>query len=90
MKKLFKITVHGKVQGVSYRVNTKHIADRLEIKGFVKNLPNETVYIEAEANPVVLAQFLEWCNEGSERAKVEKVEQQEGVLQNYSNFEIRK
>lgn len=90
MKKHLKITVYGKVQGVSYRVTTKFIADQLGVKGFIKNLPNECVYIEAEATPFILEQFLEWCNEGPERAQVEKVEQQEDLLQNYSNFEIRR
>lgn len=90
MKKHLKITVYGNVQGVSYRVTTKFIADQLGVKGFVKNLPDETVYIEAEAVPFILEQFLEWCQEGPEKAAVEKVEQQESIFQNYVNFEIRK
>ncbi len=90
MKKLLKITVYGKVQGVSYRVSTKVIADQLDVKGFVKNLPNKTVYIEAEASLLILDQFLEWCHEGPERGEVAKVEHQESEVQEYTTFEIRK
>ena len=90
MKKHLKITVYGKVQGVSYRVTTKFVADQLGVKGFVQNEPNETVYIEAEAAPFILEQFLDWCQEGPQRASVEKIEQQESELKNYDNFAIRK
>lgn len=90
MKKHFEITVYGKVQGVHYRVNTKEYADQLGIKGFVKNLANGSVYIEAEASWEIIEQLLEWCKKGSPRAVVEKVEQQESQLKNYVNFEVRK
>jgi acylphosphatase len=90
LKKHFNITVYGKVQGVFYRATTKFIADQLGVKGYVKNQNDQTVYIEAEATPFLLEQFLDWCKEGPERAEVEKVEQQESELKNYINFDIRK
>ena len=90
MKKHFNITVYGKVQGVFYRATTKFIADQLGVKGFVRNQKDETVYIEAEATPCVLEQFLDWCKEGPERAKVEKIKSEESELRNYINFEVRK
>ena len=43
------IIVEGKVQGVFFRAATKAVADQLGVKGFVKNLANGTVYIEAES-----------------------------------------
>lgn len=90
MKKHINILVYGKVQGVSYRVNTKLNADKLGIKGKVKNLEDGTVYIEAEGSADILNQLLEWCKEGPARAIVEKIEKQESELKNYSNFVIEK
>lgn len=89
MKHLILI-VHGKVQGVSFRATTKAIANLLKINGIVKNQADGTVYIEAEGNETDLENFIDWCNEGPENAVIEKVEQFEGDLKNYRNFEVVK
>lgn len=39
-----KITVTGRVQRVGFRWSVASLAQRLNIKGFVKNLPNGDVY----------------------------------------------
>jgi len=90
MTKHLNITVKGKVQGVSYRIATKAVADQLGVKGTVKNVPNGDVFIEAEADATTLAMFLEWCNEGPEHASVTAVETHNGELKNYRNFEVLK
>jgi acylphosphatase len=88
--KHININVQGKVQGVFFRASTKAVADQLGVKGFVKNEANGSVYIEAEGDDFSLESFLEWCNEGPERAIVEKVETTEGEVKNYRNFEVVK
>lgn len=88
--KHLNITVSGKVQGVFYRASTKAVADQLGIRGFVKNLDNGSVYIEAEGDDFSLESFLEWCNEGPEKARIENVEAVESELKNYRNFEVVK
>ncbi|WP_158826035.1 acylphosphatase [Mucilaginibacter lacusdianchii] len=88
--KHLNITVQGKVQGVFYRASTKAVADQLGIRGFVKNERNGDVYIEAEGEASFLEMFLEWCNEGPERARVTAVNTQEGEVKNYRNFEVVK
>ncbi len=89
-KKHLDITVTGKVQGVSYRVATKAVADQLGIKGFVKNAADGSVYMEAEGNAVFIDSFLEWCREGPDAARVEHVASSEGEMKNYRNFEVVK
>jgi acylphosphatase len=90
MIKHLNITVQGKVQGVFYRASTKAVADQLGVKGKVKNLPDGSVYIEAEAEPWKLDLFLEWCHEGPEKARVTAVTSHEADPQNYNNFEVVK
>ena len=90
MIKHLNITVQGKVQGVSYRVTTKAVADQLGVRGFVKNEPNGDVYIEAEAEESLMEMFLEWCEEGPDPARVAAVTTSEGELKNYRNFEVVK
>ncbi|WP_207426510.1 acylphosphatase [Pedobacter sp. SYSU D00535] len=88
--KHLNITVSGKVQGVFFRASTKAVADQLGVKGFVRNQPDGSVYIEAEGDDFSLESILEWCHTGPERALVEKVEVVEGELKNYRNFEVVK
>ncbi len=90
MIKHLDIIVQGKVQGVFYRASTKAVADQLGVRGCVKNMPDGNVFIEAEAEVTLLDMFLEWCQEGPERARVTAVESQEGEMKNYRNFEVVK
>ena len=88
--KHFDITVSGRVQGVFFRLATKAVADQLGVKGITCNMPDGTVYIEAEGDGFALESFLEWCREGPDKAEVENVSLQEGELKNYRNFEVVK
>jgi acylphosphatase len=84
------IIIRGKVQGVFFRHGTKAVADQLGVRGFVRNEEDGTVYIEAEADEWILDNFLDWCNEGPDRAEVEAVEKMEAEWQGFNNFIIKK
>ncbi|MBW4888684.1 acylphosphatase [Mucilaginibacter sp. HMF5004] len=88
--KHLNITVKGKVQGVSFRMSTKAVADQIGVRGFIKNEPNGDVYIEAEGDDFSIPLFLDWCNDGPTGAVVEAVETHEAELRNYRNFEVVK
>jgi len=71
MEKIRKeITVKGKVQGVGFRMSTQFEANRLHIKGEVKNLPNGDVWIAVEGTTINVEQFIVWCRHGPSMAKV--------------------
>ncbi len=89
-KKHFNIKVTGKVQGVFYRDSTKAVADQLGIKGFIRNESDGSVYLEAEGDALAMADFMDWCHEGPDRARVEQVESTEAEMKNYRNFEAVK
>lgn len=91
MKKIhLNISITGKVQGVTFRETTKYVADQSGIKGFVRNEPDGSVYMEAEAEQWELDAFLEWCNDGPDRAKVESCAVEKGELKNFTDFVILK
>lgn len=69
-----KIKVFGYVQGVFFRSTTRKVARRLGLAGYVKNLPDGTVYIEAEGPEDKLYELLEFSKQGPKHAQVEKVE----------------
>ncbi len=86
----YSIKITGRVQGVHFRQSTKAVADQLGVKGFIKNELDGTVYIEAEADEWIMENFIEWCNEGPDRAVVESVELVEIEVQKFENFLIKK
>lgn len=88
MVKHYNISVKGKVQGVFYRDSTRKKALEFNIKGFVKNLPDGSVYIEAEGNETNLKSLVSWCHSGPARAKVETVITEETEIKGFEKFEI--
>ena len=89
MKKIhYKIYVRGNVQGVGYRWSTVRQARALGITGYVKNMPDGSVCIEAEGRLDNLDEFIDWCRIGPGAAYVEKVEVQQYPLLNYTDFRI--
>ena len=89
--KHLNIIVKGKVQRVNFRVSTKAVADQLGVKGFVKNQPDGSVYIEAEGDDFELDTFLDFCKEGPEGAEVTEIDIQESPeLQGFKNFVVLK
>ncbi|MFH1749918.1 MAG: acylphosphatase, partial [bacterium] len=68
--KHLNIKISGKVQGVFYRVATKNKARDLDLTGFVRNEPDDSVYIEVEGEEENLNQFIDFCKSGSDHAEV--------------------
>jgi acylphosphatase len=69
----YQITVSGKVQGVWFRKSTQDKARELGLRGFVRNQPDGSVYIEASGSPEVLSEFIDWCRQGPPMARVDGI-----------------
>jgi acylphosphatase len=89
MKQAAILTIHGRVQGVGFRYFVKQKADLLTINGFVKNLPDRKVYVEAEGDAEQLQLFICLCKQGPSHAWVENVDIQYCPLQNFNGFVIK-
>ena len=84
-----KITVSGRVQGVWFRGYTRKIASSLDIKGYVKNLPNGNVEILAMGNQDKMDKFISKVKVGPPEARVESIEIKEiSESIDYENFQI--
>ena len=88
-KLLYKIHVTGRVQGVGFRHNAASEARYLGIKGFVKNLADGNVYIEAEGTIDQLQTFINWCHKGPRFGFAESVKVEESTPVYYSGFNIK-
>lgn len=82
------ITISGKVQGVYFRASAKHIADRLQVKGIVRNDPDGKVFAEAEGEQEAVNSFINWCSTGPPSAGVTDISVTEGRLKGYQSFEV--
>ena len=87
-KKLYKIIITGHVQGVGYRWRASGEARTLGINGFVKNLSDGNVYIEAEGMVQQLDDFVDWCKKGPGHGYVESVNIEVFPPVNYTDFRI--
>lgn len=83
-----EILVKGKVQGVYFRATAKSVADKMGIRGAVKNTPDGHVWIAAEGPEDVMEEFIDWCRYGPSGANVSHLEITEGPLQHYPDFDI--
>lgn len=83
------IKVSGKVQGVGFRFYTQKEARLLGVSGFVKNMRDGSVYIEAEGESDVMEAFILWCRKGPEWARVDDISIQNKPKENFDGFDIR-
>lgn len=88
-KKAVTINVYGKVQGVGFRFYTHRKALELDIKGYVQNQPDGSVYIEAEGEEENVDLFLIWCNDGPAWARVSQLKHQQVPEIGYGDFQIK-
>ena len=76
------------VQGVGFRWSAAREAGRLGVKGFVKNMPDGTVFVEAEGSLVQLESFVSWCRKGPRAGFVDSVSISEGPPAGHTEFRI--
>ncbi len=88
-KKAISIKVFGRVQGVGFRYYAQKKAMEFGVSGYVKNLPDGSVYIEAEGADYAVEQYLLWCEDGPAWARVTNLEKQWIPLRGHLSFEIQ-
>ena len=87
--KRVSLSIYGQVQGVFYRREAAHEAQRLRLSGFVRNETDGSVHAEAEGSKDALDSFIRWCRAGTSNARVDSVETKEIALSLNEGFEIR-
>lgn len=65
--------VSGRVQGVYYRASTRETARGLGLRGWVRNVPDGRVELEAEGPGDVVTRLIAWLHEGPAAARVDHV-----------------
>ena len=66
-----KVKFYGRVQGVNFRRQTKDLADRFQVKGWIQNLPDGSVESVFMGDSDSVYKLLQECLHGLRHAEVE-------------------
>lgn len=78
--------VSGKVQGVWFRGSTQEQAERLNLTGWARNLPDGRVEVLACGEKDKIAELYEWLKHGPQLANVTDLSCEELPWQKLSGF----
>lgn len=82
--------IRGRVQGVCFRHYTEQEANRLGIRGWVRNMPDGSVEACIAGNETQMCAMKRWLQHGPSYASVEHVEFADASLpENHNGFSIR-
>jgi acylphosphatase len=84
----FSAVVTGRVQGVGFRWTAATEAERLGLKGWVRNTRDGDVEVWAEGPEEKTRVFLEWLRQGPRHAHVIEVRVTEAAPRWYKRFSI--
>ena len=86
-----RAVVRGRVQGVSFRAHTQAQARRLGLAGWVRNLPDGSVELEAQGAPADVAALLAFCRRGPALARVDELQAEDrAVVPGDQAFDVRR
>ncbi len=82
--------VSGMVHGVLFRYHTRELAQRLGLRGWVRNTPDDRVEAVFEGEKEAVERMLEFCRRGPSGARVSNIETKwEQPRGEFSGFEVR-
>ena len=82
-----RIRIYGKVQGVWFRGWMVREADRLGLRGWVRNRLDGSVEALLVGDPVAVRKMVGRCHGGPPAARVDRIEEQPGTDPVPSRFE---
>ncbi len=85
-----RLRVHGRVQGVFFREETRRMAGRHGVAGWVSNRPDGTVEAVFEGARADVEALVLFCGRGPQGARVSRVEDEERAPEGLAGFEVRR
>lgn len=82
------LLVKGKVQGVFYRATAQEKAEQYGLKGWVRNTADGEVEMMVTGESENLDQFIGWCRNGPDRARVADVIITEKEVEHFPGFRV--
>lgn len=90
MKVRAHVLIGGRVQGVFFRSETRHEANKLNVKGWVRNLQDGKVEAVFEGEEQAVKELVEFCKRGPPAARVTQLNVDwENYTGEFKSFEMR-
>lgn len=83
-----RVKISGQVQGVSFRKFLKDEADKIGLKGHVRNLDSGEVEVIAEGSPEEVEKMIAICKKGNAITSVKGVDLQDMNHIGFDDFKI--
>ena len=84
-----RLSIRGRVQGVWFRESTRIQAERLGVRGWVRNCADGSVEAVLEGRPSVVREMEKWCHQGPSSARVVDVTSNEEPPADEGTFRVR-
>ena len=84
-----RVVVHGRVQGVGFRLAIARAAETRGASGWVRNRVDGTVEAVFEGQPDIVESLVRFCGEGPRGAAVARVATVEEKPEDFSHFDLR-
>jgi len=88
MKKAIRLYISGTVQGLFFRGFIKENAEKLNVKGFVRNLEDGRVEVFIEGNPEEVRKMMAVCKKGPRHSTIKKIEEKNEKFQEFKTFKV--
>jgi acylphosphatase len=83
-----QVRVSGRVQGVAFRWEAQHAAEKLGVAGWVRNDPDGSVVAHVEGEPDAVNDMVVWLRAGPPASRVTDVAVREAAPTGATSFEI--
>ena len=84
------VLVTGRVQGVFFRAWTVEQAERLNVSGWVRNCPDNSVEVHLEGEEGAVNWLIDLIGDGPPSARVANVRVSDAALEGLTSFEVRR
>ena len=84
-----RLTVHGSVQGVGFRVSVARAAQTRGVAGWARNRADGTVEVVLEGEPDAVESIERLCADGPRGARVTRLDAATETPEGLRRFEIR-
>jgi len=86
--KTVHLLISGKVQGVFFRESARKLAEKINIKGWIKNTPDEKVEAIISGEEDDVNNFTNWCYTGPQGAEVTDVIVSQQAKTSFEKFTV--
>jgi acylphosphatase len=85
-----RILIEGRLQGANFRFNAQKEASRLNLVGFIRNLADGRIEIEAQGEQDQVDKILAWCQEEPHGSQIKSILfRYDDPINRYSEFNVR-